>query len=388
MKILHTSDWHIGRQFHNVSLLDDQQYVLHQLIAYARDQQVDAIIVAGDIYDRSVPPAAAVAMMDAVVDQICGDLHIPLILISGNHDSAERLGFAAKQMRASGLLIMSDLAKVKEPVRITGRDGLHCHIYGVPYHTPEMVNDVFGTSCKTFDEAFTQVMQEVHAGEQCLSNDAGFDVLAAHCFVVNGAASDSERPLSIGGAEQVNTELMREFDYVALGHLHRPQTCGADHIRYSGSLLKYSFSEVNQNKSVELVTLTRDAESGEKQVHIERLPLEGVRNVRVLEGALDDLLEQGQADAHREDYLLVRLTDTHAILDVMRKLREVYPNVLQLERTSLKASAAKRVSSKVKIQKQYIDMFADFYREVADADLSEAQQEYMQSLVNGLREKL
>lgn len=370
MNILHTSDWHLGRQFHQASLLDDQRHVLKQIVAYIEAHQVAALLVSGDIYDRSVPPADAVALLDEVVSEVCGRLKTPMILISGNHDSAVRLRFGASQLKASGLHILGDLANITEPVVIS--DGQETvHIYGVPYHTPEEVRVQLGQPARTFDEAHTALVSAIVA---VMRPDVA-NVCLSHCFVSGASASDSERPLAIGGADQVSVAPMLPFDYVALGHLHSPQAKGADHIRYSGSLLKYSFSEVNHKKGVELVTLTN-----QKVTAIQSLPLVPLKDVRILEGSLAEIQAQGAVDPASEDYVLVRLTDAHALLNAMEQVRAVYPNVLHLERLAFNQERPVNLSQQ-QLKRGPLALFDDFYQQVQGQPLTEAQACAMADLV-------
>lgn len=373
MNILHTSDWHLGRQFHHASLLDDQRHVLTQLVAYIEAHQVHALLVSGDIYDRSVPPADAVALLDEVVSEVCGRLKTPMILISGNHDSAVRLRFGAQQLKASGLHILGDLTRVTEPVIIS--DGAETvHVYGVPYHTPEEVRSIVGLPVRSFDEAHTALVERILA----VADDGVANVCMSHCFVSGAAASDSERPLAIGGADQVAVAPMLPFDYVALGHLHSPQAKGAEHVRYSGSLLKYSFSEVGQKKGVELVTF-----ADQQVAAITHLPLTPRRDMRILEGTLAEIKAQGAVDAAADDYVLVRLTDTSALLNAMAQVRSVYPNVLHLERLAFNQERPVNLSQN-QLRRGPMALFADFYQQVQDQPLSEAQAEAMAALVADL----
>tara|TARA_R110000796_G_scaffold72409_2_gene163731 strand:- start:797 stop:1426 length:630 start_codon:yes stop_codon:yes gene_type:complete len=202
----------------------------------------------------------------------------------------------------------------------------------------------------------------------------------SHCFVDGGSASDSERPLTLGGAESVAWEPMRHFDYVALGHLHGPQYRGGEHIRYSGSLLKYSFSEASQSKGVTLVEV---GASGIK--HIEQIPLIPSREVRVLEGEIDALIAQGRTDAQADDYLLVRLTDRHAILDPMGKLREVYPNVLHLEKPGMLEARGTQQLDRERLRFDALDMFSDFFTQTSGDAMSDKQASAMAELINQLQ---
>lgn len=244
MRLLHTADWHLGRLLHNLSLLDDQRFVLDQLLAIVDREQVDAVLIAGDIYDRSVPPAAAVALLDDVLFALCETRGLPVVMISGNHDGARRLGFGARQLRQSGLHIISELDAAFTPVTLAA-GGVEVDVFGIPYADPEHVRSHFGADVRDFDAAHRYLLERIDEHR----DPKRHAVLMSHCFVAGGSASDSERPLSLGGAESVAWAPMRNFDYVALGHLHGPQYRGEAHIRYSGSLLKYSFSEASHNKA-------------------------------------------------------------------------------------------------------------------------------------------
>ncbi len=362
MKFLHTSDWHIGRQFHNVSLLDDQRHVLAQIVAYIRSEAVDAVIIAGDIYDRSVPPAAAVSLLDEVLNTICTDLAVPVLLIPGNHDGAERLRFGSKQLKQAGLHIIGDLNQITQPV-ILNKNGHAIAFYGIPYNDPESVRNHFEVDVTSHDEAHQYLVEQINA----VKNANAINVLISHCFIDGAEASESERPLSIGGADRVSVEPFKAFDYVALGHLHNPQHKGETHIRYSGSILKYSFSEQRQQKGVTLVEMD---ETGLKSTT--HLPLKPLRDMRTLEGDLESLLKQGATDPNHQDYLLIRLTDQNAILDPMSKLRQVYENVLHIEKTWLQDSGNLQVN-RDKLKRGELDMFQDFFKQVSGQDLTPEQ---------------
>lgn len=376
MKFLHTSDWHIGRQFHNVSLLDDQRVVLAQLLDYVRDESVDAVLIAGDIYDRSVPPATAVALLDEVLHTLCDELSVPVIVIPGNHDSAERLGFAARQLKRSGLYILAELADITTPVVLEGTYG-EVAFYGIPYNDPEQVRHQYEVAVTDHSEAHRYLVEQILQ----VRNPDIPAVLLSHCFIDGASGCESERPLSIGGADRVSYEPLLPFSYVALGHLHQPQFKGEQHIRYSGSILKYSFSEQHQKKGVTLVEL-----DGLGICHTRFLPLTPVRDMRVLEGELQDLLEVGKTDPHADDYLLVRLTDRHAILDAMGKLREVYPNVLHLEKPGMMDVGERQVLGRDALKRSELEMFGDFFEQVTGNQLTDAQREKMKSTISALHQ--
>ncbi|MFB9866429.1 exonuclease SbcCD subunit D [Vreelandella sulfidaeris] len=375
MRLLHTADWHLGRLFHNLSLLDDQRQVLNQLIEIIDRERVDAVLIAGDIFDRSVPPSAAVTLLDDVLQALCEVRKLPVIMISGNHDGAERLRFGARHLRQAGLHILTDLTAFATPVTLDIA-GVEVDVFGIPYADPEHVRSQFNVDVRDFDGAHRYLVEQVeeqrHSTRPC--------ILMSHCFVDGGSASDSERPLTLGGAESVAWEPMQGFDYVALGHLHGPQYRGGEHIRYSGSLLKYSFSEATQRKGVTLV----DIDAG-GVTHIQQVPLVPSREVRVLEGELDALIAQGRTDAQAEDYLLVRLTDRHAILDPMGKLREIYPNVLHLEKPGMLDSRGQQQLDRERFRFDALDMFSDFFTQTSGEAMSDEQASAMAALITRLQ---
>lgn len=363
MKFIHTSDWHIGRFFQNIPLLEDQLHVLKQIKNYAKTHQVNALVIAGDIFDRSVPPAEAVAALDHFLDEISTELKLPIIMISGNHDSAKRLGFGAGHMRLSGLYILNQLTDVTTPVVIESATG-PVHFYGIPYHDPVEVREAFSCEVSTYDEAHTFLVNLI---KQVRVADVP-SVVISHCFIDGAEESESERPLSIGGSDRISYQPLEDFDYVALGHLHGPQYKGKKHIRYSGSLLKYSFSEHQQNKGITLVEL--DAKG---LVATEHLPLKAQKDLRIIEGLLADILEQGKDDPENEDYVLVRLLDKQDILDPLGQLRKIYPNTLQLERTQFILSKGSQLKAGVSLKRTEQQVFGDFFEQVIGHDLTEEQ---------------
>ncbi len=365
MRILHTSDWHLGRQLYQQSLLDDQQDVLAQICSIAARQAVDVVLIAGDIYDRSVPPAAAIDLLDGTLATLCHDLGVPVILIAGNHDGGERLNFGARQMAAAGLHVVGKLWDSPEPVLIEGRHGDRLAFYPIPYADPAAVRYKFNIDVSTHQEAMhhlVSMIEEARHGED-------HAVAVAHCFLAGGESSESERPLSLGGLEYVDPALFSGFCYTALGHLHGPQARCGNRVVYSGSPLKYSFSEASQHKSVSLVELV-----GGELVSFERIPIKSKRNVRTVEGLLEDILGHGRGDPNREDYLQVRLHDTHAILDVMNRIREVYPNVLHLERPGL-LHRQPGPCQRDQLARGEIAMVSDFFEQTTGQPLSEEQSE-------------
>ncbi|WP_447400978.1 exonuclease SbcCD subunit D [Vibrio harveyi] len=377
MKFIHTSDWHLGRQFHHVSLLDEQQAVLDQLIQYIENNPVDAVVVAGDIYDRSVPPTIAIELLNKVVKRICGELNTPMILISGNHDGAERLGFGSEQMKNAGLHIISNFEDMLTPVVIETESAGQVAFYGMPYNDPEQVRFAYQEPVSTHDQAHKLLAEKI--AEQFQSEQR--NVLVSHCFVDGAIESESERPLSIGGSDRVSHEHFLNFDYVALGHLHQPQKKGEEYIRYSGSLMKYSFGEQNQKKGFTLVEIDQNG-----FVSAEHINLAAPHEMRIVEGELEQVIEQGKTDPKNEDYLLVRLMDKHAILNPMEKLRTVYPNVLHLEKPGMLIGVEQEMAQ-AKLARSEIDMFRDFFSEAQDSQLSQEQDQAISDIIKQLSQQ-
>lgn len=374
MRILHTADWHLGRQFHNVSLIDDQAHVLQQLVELAKEASVDAVVVAGDVYDRALPPPDAISLLDDFLGQVVLGLELPVILIAGNHDSAERLNFGSRLLARSNCHIFGRLSESIDAV-VLGDDHGPVHFLGLPYAEPAIVRERFGQSdLHSHDSA----MAHLTAAAAAVVPDGERSVLLSHCFVAGGSESESERPLSVGGAGNVSSKHFEAFNYTALGHLHRPQAA-SETAYYSGSLLKYSFSEIDHQKSVNLVEV-----DGKGSIGIECIALSARRDLRALEGKFDDLLDGPGSGESREDYLLVRLTDTEAILDPMGRLRDVYPNVLHLERPAL-AQAAQAASMAPSKKEGDEELFASFFEQVTGMPLNNTQRTVLHDTLETLR---
>ncbi len=373
MRFIHTADWHLGRTFHNVSLVEEQEHALAQLVAMARDEKPDALVLAGDVYDRAVPPTEAVRLLEWVLQEVVLGLKVPVLLIAGNHDSPHRLGFASELLARQGLHIRGALSDDLRPVVLHDGHG-PVRFFLLPYAEPSLVRErLADESVRTHDAAMEALTRRILGPEPPPRS-----VLVAHCFASGGMESESERPLSVGGAGTVDTARFRGFRYTALGHLHRPQRLGAT-VRYSGSLLKYSFSEAAHRKSVSMVEMDADGD-----VRTEELPLTPRRDVRVVEGALSELLRDPAAHGPVDDYLLVRLTDKSAILDAMGKLREAFPNVLHLERPGLWRSGEVAVAGRDQLRKSEEELFAGFFREMTGDELSPEQAAVFGKVVEAL----
>ncbi len=359
MKLLHTADWHLGRIFNARSLLEDQRHLLGQFVDLVARIRPHAVLIAGDIYDRAVPPPEAVALLSEVLSRIVVELETPVLLIAGNHDSGERLGFGAALLAAGGLHLAGPAGQIAH-LRLEDEHG-PLELFGLPYAEPAEIRALHSLP-ETPDHAESMRVQLDAIRERA---EAGVrKVLVGHAFVIGGEGSESERPLSVGGSGAIATDVFTGFDFVALGHLHRPQTLAEGRVHYAGSLMKYSLSEVDQPKSVSLLEI--DAQG---KARIERIALEPLRNLRVLEGSLEALIEQGRQDAKNDDYIHARLTDAGALLDPMNRLRESWPNALSIERLVLSRQGegvAKRAATR---QLEPAALFEAFLRDVADEPL-------------------
>ncbi|MGV9824574.1 exonuclease SbcCD subunit D [Gordonia sp. NPDC003429] len=320
MRILHTSDWHLGRTFHGVDLLADQRRALRHLADVVARESVDVVVVAGDVYDRSVPPADAVRIYDEGLAQIAA-AGAQLVVTSGNHDSPTRLGAASGFAAAGGLHLRTSIADIDRPVVLSDDHG-EVAFYGIPYLEPDTARTELGvTDGRGHGAVLGAAMDRIRAD---VAARGVRSVVAAHGFVVGGQASSSERSISVGGVETVSAETFSGVDYVALGHLHSPQEIAAT-VRYSGSLLPYSFGERAHRKAVWLVDLDADGVAD-----VRRCELPVVRGLSSLRGTLDELLTDPAHAGAEEHYVEATLTDSVRPVDAMRALRERFPHAVHL----------------------------------------------------------
>ena len=405
MRFIHTADWHLGRLFHTVHLTDDQRYVLDQFVDLVADVRPAAVLVAGDIYDRGVPPTDAVELLNDVLQRIVRGLGVPVVMIAGNHDSPARLGFGAELMAGEGLHVVGGLPTAGAlSVPFVDDDGVVL-VQAIPYADPvEARAALADPGVQTHEQALAVLLARAR---QTAPRD-GRGVLVAHAFVAGADTSDSERPLTVGGAGAVPAALFDGFDYVALGHLHRPQTAGADAVRYAGSLLTYSFDEAAQTRSVTVVEIGAPgsallaragargivAEAGGAavaappalaRVTVEQVVLRPRRRVRVLQGTLDDILRRAPADTGRDDYVCTRLTDPGVVLNAMAQLQQAYPNCLHLEFVRDLPTGDRGDARADPATKSEREHFADFFELVTDELLSSAQRERLDAVIADLR---
>lgn len=360
---MHLGDLHFGKMVNGFSMIEDQEYVIEQIKGYIKQYQPDALLLAGDIYDRSVPPARAVSLYNQFLKEILIDLKTPILAVAGNHDGVDLIGFGQELFEAAHYYVAGPFTNVMKKVTLEDEFG-PVHFYLLPFADYAVVREAMkNPNIKSLNDAMRVILDENPI------NPSQRNVLLTHAFVVGSEEplqSESEKQLVIGGKESVQASLLSHFDYVALGHLHRTQKVGSDRIRYSGSLLKYSFSEEHYQKSMTMVNLDEEG-----NLTIELLPLTPKRDMRTLEGNLEDLLNEVNPD-QREDYLRVILTDEGELLEPMAKLRQVYPNVMMLElKRRFEGFKGSQLSLEARESKTPQQLFADFYEHHRGEELSE-----------------
>lgn len=329
MKFIHTADWHLGKLLKEHSMTEDQEWLLNnQFLPLVDDEKPDVILLSGDVYDRSYPPEEAVELFDRMTEEIVGKRKIPFIIISGNHDSAERLAVASRLLKWQGLYIFGPLTRLS-PVILEDTDG-KVAFCPLPYAEPARVRVMMNTlGLKGADQVHSYEEAETVLSRYLLSllpSEPLRKVSLAHAFAAGGTPSESERPLSIGGYDRISDSVFEEYDYTALGHLHRPQKTQreSEKIQYSGSLMRYSFDEVNQKKGVIVGELDKEG-----KVHTTFHEMVPRYQVRCMEGTFDTLM--GEETEPSDDYLQIRLTDETPVIDAMPKLRTKFPHALGVE---------------------------------------------------------
>ena len=403
MRFLHTADWHLGRIFYGQYLTDDQAHVLeHQFFTILKEEKIDGILLAGDVFDRAVPPIEAIELWDSIITRLAMDYKVPLFVVSGNHDGAERLEVGRSMLSRSGIHIWGSPYHALQPFEFESSDG-KVAICPMPFSEPRRIGDALGLSAsesKPVDsEAEDSLFSYVESDEQesepifnlhnydqmyqawsdCLYQQVpkGMPSLAiSHAFVMGGEVGGSERTLSVGGSEQVSPHVFKNFHYTALGHLHGPQRMGADHIRYSGSPLKYSFDEQGQKKSFTIIDMDTKG-----KVDISTIPVEAKRDVVILEGYFEDLLNNKVLQTkHKDDYVQARLLDTMPIMDGMAKLRQVYHRCMTIELAGRIATPVADMGDVVFKELNERQLFNQFAETVWKEPLTEAEQSYIDSV--------
>ena len=382
MRFLHTADWHLGRLLHGLHLTEDQSYVLDQLIQITQEEKTEAVLIAGDIYDRSVPPVQAVELLNETLERLIREAGQQVILIAGNHDNPERLGFASRLLAREGLHIIGPLRPDTPPVVLTDEDG---PVYFAPltYGEPLAARAVLAepeppeTNTAPLQTHEEVVQRQIELLLAQIPPDAR-KVALAHVFLTGAAPSpDSERPLAIGGVTTVSARLFAPFNYTALGHLHMCQSCG-EKIRYGGSLLKYSFNEATQKKGVQIVDLAADG-----KLQIKTLPLVPKHDLRCLKGSFNQLMRQPAPEA-LPSYLQITLTDPAPILDVKYRLEQVYPHILNLQYERLQPQAPADEAATSRQQLGPAELFKNFFAQTSGRELNTAEARLLQAALTEL----
>ncbi|PTI61939.1 exonuclease sbcCD subunit D, partial [Staphylococcus shinii] len=316
MKIVHTADWHLGRILNGKSLLEDQSYILEQFIEAMRKEQPDVIVVAGDLYDTSYPNKNAIQLLEHTIDVLNLEMNIPLILISGNHDSKERLNYGAKWFEKSNIYIRTSLNDMQNPISIGDVD-----FYTLPFATINEMQYYFDDEeIETHQQALAHALKKMNE----VIDEHRINMFIGHLTVQGGIRSDSERPLTIGTVESVEEKVFQQFDRVLLGHLHHPFSIDSNFINYSGSILQYSFSEVDQPKGYRII------EINENDIKDKFIPLKPLRQLEVIEGDYEDAIQKKLKVKNKENYMHFKLKHMSHVNDPMMHLKQIYPNTLAL----------------------------------------------------------
>ena len=446
MRFLHTADWHLGRIFYGQYLTDDQAHVLeNQFFSILKDEKIDGILLAGDVFDRAVPPIEAIELWDSIITRLAMDYKVSLFVVSGNHDGAERLEVGRSMLSRSGIHIWGSPHHALQPFEFEGADG-KVAICPMPFSEPRRIGDALGFATPSLEttqylenvgetesktkakskrskskKASVDVVEEsLFAGvdmadekiaaietskgvtqDLVAHNESGLNlhnydqmyqawsnhlrnqvpkgmrsIAISHAFAMGGDVGGSERTLSIGGSEQVSPQVFKDFHYTALGHLHGPQRMGADYIRYSGSPLKYSFDEHTQKKSFTIIDM-----NAKGNVDISTIPVEAKRDVVILEGYFEDLLNNKELQAkHKDDYVQARLLDTMPIMDGMAKLRQVYHRCMTIDLVGRLAAPIADMGDAVFKELNERELFNQFAETVWKEPLTEREQQYINSV--------
>ena len=382
MKILHTADWHLGKIIHEQSLLEDQKHILNELIEIIENKKPDVMIIAGDIYDRSQPPIEAIELLDEVLSEVILVRKLPVIAISGNHDNPIRIGFASKILKDNGLHMVGEMEGDAAPIVINDEYGA-VNFYAVPYAEHAKIREMYDDSeIKSQSDAINKIVNKIYE----TMDESGRNVCIAHSYIGSMYGleqSDSERQLSVGGTEIVDAKYFDKFNYTALGHLHKGQKALNDNIRYSGSILKYSFSENRHIKSVTMVEIDAHGD-----VDYEQIALTPVRDMRIIKGKLDELTSKNvYSKANINDYIKAVLTDEGELLEPMYALRSVYPNILKMEKQSnMNQGDDMGDGASEYTKKPPLEIAKEFYEDVTGNKFDDSRREIVSKVLSNIME--
>lgn len=376
MKIMHLSDLHIGKKVNEYSMLQDQIYILKEILRIIDDEKVETVIIAGDVYDRSLPPNEALELFDEFLYQL-SSRNVNVFVISGNHDSPERISYGGRMMTENKIFLSPVYDGNVKPISLNDDYG-EVNFYLLPFIRPADIRRYFP------DENIENYTDAVKVAIDNMNVDfSERNILITHQFVTGAELSESE-DIIVGGTDNVSGEVFDGFDYVALGHIHREQTVGKDNIRYCGTPLKYSFSEAKHIKSVTILDF-KDKEN----IEYSKIPLTPLRDMREIRGTYDELtLKSNYENTNVDDYLHITLTDEEDIPDAIGKLRSIYPNIMKLDYDNLRTRGSGTVDAIENIEsKSPFELFADLFKQQNNQDMSEEQEEIMRNLIDKIWEE-
>lgn len=381
MKILHLADLHLGKILQEQSLIEDQEYMLKKIINIIKEEKVKIVLISGDIYDRSIAQVEAVNLLDDFLKILIKELKIKVFIISGNHDSKDRLGFGNKIFEDEGLYIESKYNGKLKKVELEDEYG-SLNIYMLPFIKPVEVKKFFEDDLENnYDVAINKIIEK----EEINENER--NIIMVHQFVTAGnikpERTESE-VLSLGGIENVDVSNFNKFDYVAIGHVHRPQKIGRDTARYAGTILKYSFSEINHNKSIPIINIK---EKG--NISINLVPLKPLRDMREIKGPIEELIkEENYKEGNVEDYIKAIITNEEPVYDAIGKIKKIYPNTLKLEIQNSKTinkNEEENINLEELKKKSELELFSDFYKLQNNLDLNEEQKEIVKNIISEVK---
>lgn len=377
---MHLADLHLGKRVNGFSMMEDQEYILNRILEIMEEEQPDGLLIAGDVYDKTIPPAEAVRRMDDFLTAVAAK-HVPVFLISGNHDSAERVAFGHQLMQGSGIWISPVYDGTIRHHTLEDRWG-EVNIYLIPFLRPSVVRSFFpDVEIEDYTDALRTIIEDLQV------DTSRRNVVLAHQFVTAAGAlpetCDSEQ-LSVGGLDRVDGSVFSPFDYTALGHLHGPQRVGSETIRYAGSPLKYSFSELHQKKSVTVAELR---EKGETEIR--QIPLQPRREMIELRGTFEEILEEARKKGELQtDYYHMMLTDETDVVDALSRLREYYPNIMLLDYDNRRTRSQKEVEQLDRVEERTPgELFAALYEQQNGQEMDSDRKEYLDGLIREIWEE-
>ena len=381
MRILHLADLHLGKILQEESLLEDQKYMLEEIIKKVQEENIEIILISGDIYDRSIPQTDAVDMLDYFLNKLIKDLKKQVFIISGNHDSKESLGFGNKIFENDGLYISSKYEGQIKKVELQDEYG-KLNIYLLPFIKPVEVKKYFEDEILSYDETIKKIIEKENIDE------TQRNIILTHQFVTcigeEVERTDSET-ISLGGIDNVDISNYDKFDYVAIGHVHRPQRIGRDTARYAGTMLKYSFSEVNHKKTIPIIDFK---EKG--NINIKLVELTPLRDMREIKGPIEELTKkENYKNTNTEDYIKAIITNEEPVYDAIGQIRKVYPNVLKLEIQNSKSSVSQNDEKEKELQniknKSEVELFNEFYKFQNYTELNDEQTQVIENIVKEIK---